>query len=125
MEKGIMKRIGLASMNFDQLVELRDTVESMIQKRASDERRALQDKLDQLSKFAGGGGASKGAQRGSSLKGRKVPPKYRNPDDSSQTWAGRGATPRWLASLLAKGRKLEDFAIEAVRGKRGRPKKRA
>ena len=33
-------------------------------------------------------------------------PKYRNPEDPSQTWSGRGRRPAWLA-----GRELEDFAI--------------
>jgi DNA-binding protein H-NS len=43
--------------------------------------------------------------------GRKLAPKYRNPDDPGQTWAGRGQHPKWLAALLAKGRKLSDFEI--------------
>lgn len=41
----------------------------------------------------------------------KVAPKYRNPDNHSQTWAARGKQPRWLAAEIAKGRKLEEFAI--------------
>lgn len=45
-----------------------------------------------------------------SLKGRKVTPKYRDPA-SGQTWAGRGARPRWLVAALKKGRKLESFLI--------------
>ena len=38
-----------------------------------------------------------------------VPPKYRGPNE--ETWSGRGLTPRWLATLLAQGRKKEEFAI--------------
>jgi DNA-binding protein H-NS len=41
----------------------------------------------------------------------KVAPKYRNPADPSQTWAGRGQPPRWLAAELKSGKKLEDFLI--------------
>ena len=44
--------------------------------------------------------------------GGKVAPKYRNPANSSQTWAARGKQPRWLAAEIAKGRKLEEFAIK-------------
>jgi DNA-binding protein H-NS len=29
-----------------------------------------------------------------------VAPKYRNPDQPSETWAGRGKQPRWLAAQL-------------------------
>lgn len=41
----------------------------------------------------------------------KVAPKYRNPDNPAETWAGRGQPPRWLAAHLDQGRKLEEFLI--------------
>ena len=50
-----------------------------------------------------------------STKGRslgKVPPKYRNPANPKETWAGRGKQPRWLSAETAKGRKLEEFLIK-------------
>jgi DNA-binding protein H-NS len=42
-----------------------------------------------------------------------VAPKYRNPDNPAETWAGRGLKPRWLAAALKTGKKLEDFSITA------------
>jgi len=42
----------------------------------------------------------------------KVAPKYRNPTDPSQTWAGRGQQPKWLAAETGKGRALEEFLIK-------------
>ena len=61
---------------------------------------------------------------GSALKGRKVPPKYRGP--SGETWAGRGARPRWLVAAIKGGRKLDDFLIDksARKGRRKRRSKR-
>ena len=47
----------------------------------------------------------------SKLKGKTLKPKYRNPSDKSQTWAGRGIRPRWLVAALKGGKKLDDFAI--------------
>jgi DNA-binding protein H-NS len=50
-----------------------------------------------------------------STKGRslgKVAPKYRNPANTKETWAGRGKQPRWLSAETAKGRKLEEFLIK-------------
>jgi DNA-binding protein H-NS len=41
----------------------------------------------------------------------RVYPKYRNPQEPSETWSGRGKTPRWLMAALKKGHKPEDFAI--------------
>lgn len=58
------------------------------------------------------GVAARKAPRKSAAKGSKVPPKYRHPANPEQTWAGRGMPPKWLAAELAKGKKLEDFAIK-------------
>ena len=44
--------------------------------------------------------------------GKKVAPKYRNPANPKDTWAGRGKQPRWMAELTAKGKKVEDFLIK-------------
>lgn len=44
---------------------------------------------------------------------KQAPPKYRNPKDPNQTWAGRGRKPGWLVSeLKKKGVKIEDFAVK-------------
>jgi len=71
-----------------------------------------------------GGGAARSAPAGKSAKpakraarksskaGTKVAPKYRNPANPAETWAARGKQPRWLAAEIAKGKKLEDFAIK-------------
>jgi DNA-binding protein H-NS len=37
--------------------------------------------------------------------------KYRNPENKSQTWAGKGRKPSWLIALLDAGKKLEDFSV--------------
>lgn len=42
----------------------------------------------------------------------KVPPKYRNPGNSKEVWTGRGKQPRWMAALVAKGKKPDDFLIK-------------
>jgi DNA-binding protein H-NS len=116
-----MKGLTLKSMSFDDLVALRDNVVRMISAKASSTRRELEAKLAAIEGFGFGGGAKRGRKpRGSKLKGRKVPPKYRNPKNRSETWAGRGATPRWLRALIKSGHKLEEFSIK----KPGRKTKR-
>lgn len=49
------------------------------------------------------------ASSGSKLKGTKVPPKYR--DGDGNIWTGRGSQPKWLATALAGGKTLQDFAV--------------
>ena len=52
------------------------------------------------------------ARKSSPQAGRKIAPKYRNPANPQETWAGRGQQPRWLRVLTGNGRKLEDFLIQ-------------
>ena len=40
-----------------------------------------------------------------------VLPKFFNPEDPSQTWAGRGKQPRWLIEKLRSGRHVDDFRV--------------
>ncbi len=47
----------------------------------------------------------------SKLAGKKVPPKYRNPADKTQTWTGRGRMPAWAAELSGK-EKLDSALIK-------------
>ena len=40
-----------------------------------------------------------------------VVPKFANPDEPSQVWAGRGKRPRWVTEKLAAGLALENLSI--------------
>ena len=65
-------------------------------------------------KSAAGKAAAPAAKK-ATRKGRKlgkVAPKYRNPGNRAETWTGRGRQPRWMAELVAKGKKPEDFLIK-------------
>ncbi|HKD24551.1 MAG TPA: H-NS family nucleoid-associated regulatory protein [Xanthobacteraceae bacterium] len=98
----------LTSMSLEALVELRDSVAKALSDRAAD----LQKQLSKLS-GAAGNGAKRGRPRGSSLKGRRVAAKYRSKKDPKVTWAGRGATPRWMREEMKAGKlKKEAFLIK-------------
>ena len=47
----------------------------------------------------------------SKRRGKKLKPKYRNPEKKSETWAGRGLKPKWVVAALKSGKKLESFAV--------------
>ena len=111
----------LASMSVEALLQLRDDIGSVLSRKAGQ----LQT---QLAALGDGGWTAKkavGRPSGSKMKGRKVAPKYRNPKNRSETWAGRGAMPRWMAAEIKKGKKREDFAISksAAKAKRAPAKK--
>lgn len=57
--------------------------------------------------------SGRGSSSRSKLKGRKVKPKYRNPDKRAETWTGRGRMPLWMMAMVKKGKKPADFLIKA------------
>lgn len=44
-------------------------------------------------------------------KGKKVAAKYRNPEDETQTWTGRGVSPKWMQVLVEAGHDKSEFLI--------------
>ena len=97
-----MVSLNLKGMNVVALMSLREQVDKRLQ-----ECRAEIEK--QLAAY---NGQPKGKSGTSSLKGKKVPPKYRSP--SGDTWAGRGAKPRWMVEALKKGKKIDSFLIKKL-----------
>ncbi len=51
-------------------------------------------------------------QKSSTIKGKKVPPKYRNPANPNETWTGRGLAPRWMQDLKDAGHDQSEFIID-------------
>lgn len=41
----------------------------------------------------------------------KLPPKYKNPDNPSQTWSGRGRQPEWYKAAIKAGKSPESMEI--------------
>jgi DNA-binding protein H-NS len=96
----------LKGMDVEALMSLRDQVDKrLVELRAELEK--------QLAAFTGQA-KLKQLRISSSLKGRKVPPKYRSP--SGETWAGRGVRPKWMVEALKKGKKMDDLLIKRQRG---------
>ena len=39
-------------------------------------------------------------------------PKFKNTENPTETWVGRGRRPRWLKDQLAAGRSLDEFRVQ-------------
>jgi DNA-binding protein H-NS len=102
--------VALKTMSIDKLVKLRDQVEAALASKVTEQRRALESELSKLGHFQGGAGRAKSVFGRGGARGGVVP-KYRNPDNPSETWAGRGLKPRWLTAAMKGGKTLDDFAI--------------
>jgi len=110
-----MRKINLSGMSVETLIDLRQRVEETLVKR----RAEIEKQLNRMDASRSPRIVRRGASK---LKGKKVPPKYRGP--KGETWAGRGAKPRWLVAAIKGGKKLEDFSIDKAAGK-GRRKRRS
>jgi len=104
-----MANVNLSGMTVETLKDLRRRVDEALHQR----RAELEKQLERIG-VVGSARLVRGS--GSALKGRKVPPKYRS--RSGETWAGRGAKPRWLVDAIKRGRKPEDFLIDKAGRKR-------
>lgn len=40
-----------------------------------------------------------------------VSAKYRNPENHSEVWTGRGLAPKWMKALIDSGRNKDEFLI--------------
>src|SRR5882757_5403824 len=107
-------------MSIDKLLDLKSRVEAVLASKVTEQRRALESELSKLTRF---GGARGGPKSGFGSRGT-VAPKYRNPENPAETWAGRGLRPRWLTAAIKAGQKLEDFAIASAATKAGAKKKK-
>ena len=113
----------LTNMKDAELDKLIEQAAEIKKKRAEEKRQEEMSKLDEkvkeLKEMASSLGlsckvelSSGGRSRGSSAPRAKVPPKYRNPDNTNEVWTGRGNKPRWVRAKLEAGAKLDDLLIK-------------
>lgn len=122
-----MKNTELESMTIEDLWTLHEDVSALLTAKISSEKIELEKRLAQL-----GQGiqidASRPSQRNVKKASKRRPypevfPKFRNPRDHNEVWAGRGKQPRWLAEQLKLGKKIEDFLIEPIEGRKSAKKR--
>ena len=102
-----MKPHDFKSMSMDELWSLHEFVSSALVRKISAEKARLDERLRRLDPGA----------VPHNVKRRPYPqvfPKYRNPVEPSETWAGRGKKPRWLTAQLKSGKQIDDFRIDSV-----------
>jgi DNA-binding protein H-NS len=114
-----MATADLSKYNLGELKQLQVDIEKEIKGRQQDEVKKAREQILSIAQTLGVSvedllaDSKKKAKGGASeTKGEKVRPQYRNPNDSEQTWTGRGRQPKWVVEALAQGKKMEDFRIQ-------------
>ena len=74
-------------------------------------RRKHKEVIAQIKELAASIGVTVEIHEASTATSAKIPAKFRNPDNHSQTWTGRGLAPKWLKALIAGGRDKNEFLI--------------
>ena len=108
------KKVNLDTMSAEEMWELHEEVGRALSVRLTSEKRKLEMRLEQLDRDREAPSLNSSGKELPDVPRRKYPrvyPKYQNPQEPSETWSGRGKTPRWLMAALKKGHKPEDFAI--------------
>src|ERR1700682_3447406 len=105
-----MKPHDLKSMSVDELLSLHEFVSGALARKIPAEKARLGQRLRQL----GLGVVSQNVKKMTHAlrSSPQVFPKYRNPAEPSETWAGRGKKPRWLTEQLKSGKQIDDFRID-------------
>jgi DNA-binding protein H-NS len=125
-----MNRNDFKSMSTDELWALHEEIATRLAEALTAEKSVLENRLRRLqrgieiqhatddakpSRGAKPSLDAKSSRDGKSSTVRRpypaVVPKYRNPERPSETWAGRGKKPRWLAAQLKSGKRIDDFRI--------------
>jgi DNA-binding protein H-NS len=99
----------LARMSIDELWNVHDRVNTILAAKLTAEKTQLEERLAKLA-------PSLASFAPHTVRARrpypKVVPKYRNPLNASETWAGRGKQPRWVRKLLRSGKRIDDLRID-------------
>lgn len=104
-----MKDSQLDKMTIKELKELRARVDKTMASKHDQERSGLKEKFKEMAEEAGFNlaeivGGARGRGRNSSAVAKFV-----NPENTSQTWSGRGRMPKWLSERVKAGEKTDKY----------------
>ena len=106
-----MKCSEVETLSTEELWVLHQKVTATLKAKIIAENKVLEDRLSQLI------GRFRVEQTSETTERRSYPtvfPKFRNPEQPSETWTGRGKKPRWLTAQLKSGKQINDFRIESA-----------
>ncbi len=102
--------MNLSELSFTELQDLHAKVVAAIEQQQAAEKADAKKQILELVKLHGLS-LDDVLSKATAAVRKPVEAKYRNPNDESQTWTGRGRKPAWVQAQLDEGFSLEDLAI--------------
>ena len=112
-----MADIDLSGLSIDRLTDLVGKAQSEMASREKQRRKDLRSELERRVAADGyklgdifpelGTGAATGRQR------RKMPVRFRNPQNPDETWTGIGRSPKWVQAILSE-RGIDMVAFKGI-----------
>lgn len=107
-----MKKIDLSKFSLSDLIKLQNDIPKAIEKVKKTEKKVIRKQIEELAAESGFNLDELFDNKKKPQKKRgKVKPKYENPDNTDQTWTGRGRMPLWVQDHLASGGEKDDLLI--------------
>jgi DNA-binding protein H-NS len=123
-----LNKFNLPTLSIDELWTLHEEVGAVLSEKITTEKRELEKRLATLKRGPISGkvlisdkamitraGVQRRERQAVRRKYPPVLPKFQNPADPTETWAGRGRQPRWLVFQLKAGKKINDFLIDRAK----------
>lgn len=109
-------QLAVAELPLEELVMLKSNMEVLIKQKQKEHNKNLYSQMLELAQVAGFESvedfvSSQKSRSPRSDKGVRLPPKYQNPENSKQTWSGKGRKPSWVVAHLADGGEMAELEI--------------
>jgi len=115
------KKLPLDNLGLDELLALREDIDSRLKKMVATEMEALEKRMVKLAEITqtpppdfsislDKKTSAKNGKAPSKRKGKKAPIKFRDPE-TGNSWSGRGLTPVWLRNYESDGGDRADLEV--------------
>ena len=107
----------ISKLSIKELQKLQAIIPAEIKSREAQEKQTVLKEMEELAakrgykleELIGQAQGSASAKKSTTRKPAKI--KYRNPDQPSLTWTGRGKKPTWVTAWLNQGKSIEDLKV--------------
>lgn len=101
----------LSNMSVGDLRNLQEQIKQEMKKREQQEVQKAREQILAIAQSVGVPLKDLLAAGGRGAKGGTVAVRYRNPNDASQQWTGRGRQPKWVKEWVEGGKSLDKLRV--------------